>query len=155
MILLIKVAVFIIPGSSCVEFFRNYGNLYFSWWLTFFLFYFYLQETCNPYDVPISMGIFKILESPLDITTTTIIRRIVSNHEAYQVPLFWTMHLLVLLILLFSLNNIEIAKVLIKLQWKRQTSQWAIAQLALPSPIIMGWRVRSWVQAFKTHWVHV
>uniref|UniRef100_A0A2N9F6H3 ethanolamine-phosphate cytidylyltransferase n=1 Tax=Fagus sylvatica TaxID=28930 RepID=A0A2N9F6H3_FAGSY len=42
------------------------------------------KETCNPYDVPISMGIFKILESPLDITTTTIIRRIVSNHEAYQ-----------------------------------------------------------------------
>lgn len=38
----------------------------------------------NPYAVPISMGIFKILDSPLDITTTTIIRRIVSNHEAYQ-----------------------------------------------------------------------
>ncbi|XP_027339475.1 ethanolamine-phosphate cytidylyltransferase isoform X1 [Abrus precatorius] len=42
------------------------------------------KEQCNPYAVPISMGIFKILESPLDITTTTIIRRIVSNHEAYQ-----------------------------------------------------------------------
>ncbi|EXC35204.1 Ethanolamine-phosphate cytidylyltransferase [Morus notabilis] len=42
------------------------------------------KENGNPYDVPISMGIFKILESPLDITTTTIIRRIVSNHEAYQ-----------------------------------------------------------------------
>ncbi|KAK9986370.1 hypothetical protein SO802_031321 [Lithocarpus litseifolius] len=42
------------------------------------------KETSNPYDVPISMGIFKILESPLDVTTTTIIRRIVSNHEAYQ-----------------------------------------------------------------------
>ncbi|CAI9106446.1 OLC1v1005605C1 [Oldenlandia corymbosa var. corymbosa] len=38
----------------------------------------------NPYAVPISMGIFKLLESPLDITTSTIIRRIVSNHEAYQ-----------------------------------------------------------------------
>jgi len=30
------------------------------------------------------MGIFKLLESPLDITTSTIIRRIVSNHEAFQ-----------------------------------------------------------------------
>ncbi|KAJ9179720.1 hypothetical protein P3X46_008054 [Hevea brasiliensis] len=44
----------------------------------------YEKELCNPYSVPISMGIFKVLESPLDITTTTIIRRIVANHEAYQ-----------------------------------------------------------------------
>ncbi|KOM37294.1 hypothetical protein LR48_Vigan03g067500 [Vigna angularis] len=43
------------------------------------------KEQCNPYAVPISMGIFKVLESPLGITTTTIIKRIVSNHEAYQV----------------------------------------------------------------------
>ncbi|KAJ1407206.1 Rossmann-like alpha/beta/alpha sandwich fold [Sesbania bispinosa] len=42
------------------------------------------KEQSNPYAVPISMGIFKVLESPLDITTTTIIRRIVANHEAYQ-----------------------------------------------------------------------
>ncbi|KAJ6742421.1 hypothetical protein OIU85_016494 [Salix viminalis] len=42
------------------------------------------EERDNPYAVPISMGIFKVLDSPLDITTTTIIRRIVSNHEAYQ-----------------------------------------------------------------------
>lgn len=42
------------------------------------------NEKNNPYEVPISMGIFKVLESPLDITTSTIIRRIVSNHEAYQ-----------------------------------------------------------------------
>ncbi|XP_008442302.1 ethanolamine-phosphate cytidylyltransferase isoform X2 [Cucumis melo] len=42
------------------------------------------KRDCNPYAVPINMGIFKILDSPLDITTTTIIRRIVSNHEAYQ-----------------------------------------------------------------------
>ncbi|GMP86218.1 hypothetical protein CsSME_00039076 [Camellia sinensis var. sinensis] len=41
------------------------------------------KEKCNPYDVPISMGIFKLLDSPLDITTSTIIKRIVSNHEAY------------------------------------------------------------------------
>jgi hypothetical protein len=44
-----------------------------------------MQEQSNPYAVPISLGIFQILDSPLDITTTTIIRRIVSNHEAYQV----------------------------------------------------------------------
>ncbi|XP_047254125.1 ethanolamine-phosphate cytidylyltransferase isoform X2 [Capsicum annuum] len=42
------------------------------------------KEKGNPYAVPISMGIFKVLDSPLDITTSTIIRRIVSNHEAYQ-----------------------------------------------------------------------
>uniref|UniRef100_A0A2P2J0C3 Ethanolamine-phosphate cytidylyltransferase n=1 Tax=Rhizophora mucronata TaxID=61149 RepID=A0A2P2J0C3_RHIMU len=42
------------------------------------------QEKSNPYAVPISMGIFKVLDSPLDVTTTTIIKRIVSNHEAYQ-----------------------------------------------------------------------
>jgi ethanolamine-phosphate cytidylyltransferase len=42
------------------------------------------KENGNPYAVPISMGIFKVLDSPLDITTTTIIRRIVANHEAYQ-----------------------------------------------------------------------
>nr|GME08754.1 ethanolamine-phosphate cytidylyltransferase [Ipomoea batatas] len=42
------------------------------------------KEEGNPYAVPISMDIFQVLESPLDITTSTIIRRIVSNHEAYQ-----------------------------------------------------------------------
>ncbi|CAH8376367.1 unnamed protein product [Eruca vesicaria subsp. sativa] len=42
------------------------------------------KEEGNPYAVPISMGIFQILESPLDITTSTIIKRIVANHEAYQ-----------------------------------------------------------------------
>ncbi|OVA17150.1 Cytidyltransferase-like domain [Macleaya cordata] len=40
---------------------------------------------CNPYAVPMSMGIYQLLESPLDITTSTIIKRIVSNHEAYQI----------------------------------------------------------------------
>ncbi|KAK3018216.1 hypothetical protein RJ639_002750 [Escallonia herrerae] len=44
----------------------------------------FAKEKRNPYDVPSSMGILKLLESPLDITTSTIIRRIVSNHEAYQ-----------------------------------------------------------------------
>lgn len=44
-----------------------------------------LQGNEDPYAIPITMGIYQQLESPLDITTTTIIRRIVSNHEAYQV----------------------------------------------------------------------
>lgn len=44
----------------------------------------YQMEKSNPYAVPMSMGIYRILESPLDITTTTIIKRIVSNQEAYQ-----------------------------------------------------------------------
>ncbi|KAL5711548.1 Ethanolamine-phosphate cytidylyltransferase [Ranunculus cassubicifolius] len=44
----------------------------------------YQMEKCNPYAVPTSMGIYRVLDSPLDITTTTIIKRIVSNHEAYQ-----------------------------------------------------------------------
>lgn len=42
------------------------------------------KEKDNPYDVPISLGIFKLLDSPLEITTSTIIKRIVSNHDAYQ-----------------------------------------------------------------------
>ncbi|KAK1284610.1 Serine/threonine-protein kinase [Acorus calamus] len=39
---------------------------------------------CDPYAVPIEMGIYRQLDSPLDLTTSTIIKRIVSNHEAYQ-----------------------------------------------------------------------
>lgn len=42
------------------------------------------KEEGNPYEIPKSMGIFQVLDSPLDITTSTIIKRIVSNHEAYQ-----------------------------------------------------------------------
>jgi len=44
----------------------------------------YAKDDSNPYAVPIAMGIYHRLESPLDITTSTIIRRIVANHEAYQ-----------------------------------------------------------------------
>ncbi|XP_074589557.1 ethanolamine-phosphate cytidylyltransferase-like [Curcuma longa] len=44
----------------------------------------FLKENSNPYSVPMAMGIYKQLQSPLDITTSTIIKRIVSNHEAYQ-----------------------------------------------------------------------
>ncbi|KAL6597463.1 hypothetical protein ACP70R_046903 [Stipagrostis hirtigluma subsp. patula] len=42
------------------------------------------NDDSNPYAVPIAMGIYCRLESPLDITTSTIIKRIVANHEAYQ-----------------------------------------------------------------------
>ncbi|XLS78239.1 hypothetical protein HN51_062464, partial [Arachis hypogaea] len=42
------------------------------------------KEESNPYVVPISIGIFRVLVSPLGITTITMIRRIVSNHEAFQ-----------------------------------------------------------------------
>lgn len=48
------------------------------------------------------MGIFQILESPLDITTSTIIRRIVANHEAYQASFF---SLLIRLLLVASLEQ--------------------------------------------------
>eukprot|EP01018_Ginkgo_biloba_P004675 Gb_05944 [translate_table: standard] len=43
-----------------------------------------LSSEVNPYEAPKRMEIFRIIESPLNITTTTIIRRIVANHEAYQ-----------------------------------------------------------------------
>lgn len=56
-------------------------------WLTDYSYYclLNLQEETDPYAIPMAMGIYKQLTSPLDITTSTIIRRIVSNHEAYQV----------------------------------------------------------------------
>ncbi|KAF8707036.1 hypothetical protein HU200_030484 [Digitaria exilis] len=44
----------------------------------------YAKDDSNPYAIPMAMGIYHRLESPLDITTSTIIRRIVANHEAYQ-----------------------------------------------------------------------
>ncbi|KAJ6790668.1 putative ethanolamine-phosphate cytidylyltransferase [Iris pallida] len=44
----------------------------------------FMMEKSNPYAVPMEMDIFQQLESPLDITTSTIIKRIVANHEAYQ-----------------------------------------------------------------------
>ncbi|XP_047950532.1 ethanolamine-phosphate cytidylyltransferase-like [Salvia hispanica] len=37
----------------------------------------------DPYAVPKSMGIFQTLESPKDITTTSIAERIIANHEIY------------------------------------------------------------------------
>ncbi|TKY60778.1 Ethanolamine-phosphate cytidylyltransferase [Spatholobus suberectus] len=39
----------------------------------------------DPYEVPKSMGIFRLIESPKDITTATVAQRIMANHEAYVV----------------------------------------------------------------------
>lgn len=44
-----------------------------------------MQGAVDPYAVPKSMGIFRMIESPKDITTTTVAQRIVDNHEIYQV----------------------------------------------------------------------
>lgn len=42
------------------------------------------QGDVDPYKALKAMGIFKTVESPRDITTSSIIRRIVANHEAYK-----------------------------------------------------------------------
>ncbi|CAO2822956.1 unnamed protein product [Amaranthus hypochondriacus] len=38
----------------------------------------------DPYRVPKSMGIFKMIESPKNITTSSVAKRIISNHEVYK-----------------------------------------------------------------------
>ncbi|GAV56947.1 CTP_transf_2 domain-containing protein [Cephalotus follicularis] len=38
----------------------------------------------DQYAVPKSMGIFRMLESPKSITTTSVAQRIIANHEAYM-----------------------------------------------------------------------
>ncbi|KAJ9689224.1 hypothetical protein PVL29_014739 [Vitis rotundifolia] len=43
-----------------------------------------LNGAHDPYEVPKSMGIFHMLESPKDITTTSVAQRIIANHEAYM-----------------------------------------------------------------------
>lgn len=43
-----------------------------------------LYSETDPYEVPKSMGIFRLLESPKDITTTSVAQRIMANHEAYE-----------------------------------------------------------------------
>ncbi len=45
----------------------------------------WFQGESDPYAAAKEMGIFKILESPLNMTTSTIIQRILTNHEAYKV----------------------------------------------------------------------
>ncbi|XVE98866.1 hypothetical protein REPUB_Repub03eG0145700 [Reevesia pubescens] len=42
-----------------------------------------LPGETDPYAVPKSMGIFRLLESPKSITTSSVAQRIVANHEAY------------------------------------------------------------------------
>lgn len=44
-----------------------------------------MQVGIDPYAVPKSMGIFRLLESPKKITTSLIAQRIAANHEAYIV----------------------------------------------------------------------
>jgi ethanolamine-phosphate cytidylyltransferase len=48
-------------------------------WLTFF------QGERDPYTAAKEMGIFTVIESPRNMTTSTIIQRILTNHEAYKV----------------------------------------------------------------------
>lgn len=43
-----------------------------------------LAGEIDPYSVPKSMGIFELLESPKNITTTSVAQRIIANHEAYM-----------------------------------------------------------------------
>ncbi|XP_059636923.1 ethanolamine-phosphate cytidylyltransferase-like [Cornus florida] len=43
-----------------------------------------LNGKADPYAVPKSMGIFRMLESPKDITTTSVAQRIIVNHELYK-----------------------------------------------------------------------
>ncbi|KAE9614031.1 putative ethanolamine-phosphate cytidylyltransferase [Lupinus albus] len=43
-----------------------------------------LFNESDPYEVPKNMGIFHLLESPKDITTTLLAQRIMANHEAYM-----------------------------------------------------------------------
>ncbi|KAF6167305.1 hypothetical protein GIB67_043166 [Kingdonia uniflora] len=38
----------------------------------------------DPYAAPKSMGIFRMLESPKNITTTSVAKRIIANHEVYK-----------------------------------------------------------------------
>ncbi|KAJ7969466.1 Ethanolamine-phosphate cytidylyltransferase [Quillaja saponaria] len=43
-----------------------------------------LTSKDDPYEVPRDMGMFRLLESPKDITTTSIAQRIIANHDAYM-----------------------------------------------------------------------
>ncbi|PSS36374.1 Ethanolamine-phosphate cytidylyltransferase [Actinidia chinensis var. chinensis] len=43
----------------------------------------FLNGKADQYEVPKSMGIFQMLESPKSITTTSVAQRIVANHEIY------------------------------------------------------------------------
>lgn len=43
-----------------------------------------LKGASDPYAVPKNMGIFRMIESPKDITTTSVAQRIIANHEIYK-----------------------------------------------------------------------
>ncbi|PWA82554.1 ethanolamine-phosphate cytidylyltransferase [Artemisia annua] len=43
-----------------------------------------IEGMVDPYKIPKSMDIFRTLESPKDITTTSVAQRIKANHEIYQ-----------------------------------------------------------------------
>lgn len=44
-----------------------------------------MQGKADPYEVPKSLGMFQMLESPKNITTTLVAQRIMANHEIYEV----------------------------------------------------------------------
>ncbi|KAL7096280.1 hypothetical protein ACP275_10G071300 [Erythranthe tilingii] len=44
----------------------------------------FLNGKSDPYALPKSTGIFQMLDSPKDITSTSIARRIIANHEIYE-----------------------------------------------------------------------
>ncbi|OVA19276.1 Cytidyltransferase-like domain [Macleaya cordata] len=44
-----------------------------------------LKDVADPYSAPKSMGIFRMLESPKSITTTSVAKRIIANLEAYKI----------------------------------------------------------------------
>jgi ethanolamine-phosphate cytidylyltransferase len=45
---------------------------------------FLLQGEHDPYAAAKEMDVFKVIKSPRDMTTSTIIQRILANHEAYK-----------------------------------------------------------------------
>ncbi|XP_010263306.1 PREDICTED: ethanolamine-phosphate cytidylyltransferase-like [Nelumbo nucifera] len=44
----------------------------------------FLNDDADPYAAPKSMGIFRMIESPKDITTSSVAKRIIANHEVYK-----------------------------------------------------------------------
>ncbi|PIA43931.1 hypothetical protein AQUCO_01800170v1 [Aquilegia coerulea] len=42
------------------------------------------RDEVDPYAAPKSMGIFRLLQSPKEITTTSVAKRIIANHEIYK-----------------------------------------------------------------------
>jgi hypothetical protein len=48
---------------------------------------FLLQGEHDPYAAAKEMDMFKVIKSPRDMTTSTIIQRILANHEAYKVQM--------------------------------------------------------------------